>query len=317
MSTKETVVIEQVEEKLKRLNQLAENLHSGKGLSAKKINKLLLATNELQESLAVYKFLRALPKDQNLDLELNNVDEEEAEPVQIVEEPVSVNSIIKQEVEEFEEAIAEEAEIVEEPQVEEVVSEGEISTPVEEESVEEPIIETQPEVEPEPEVQSMEETISEEAPVEEQEQEIEEPVEEEEEVVEHVVEEPIVATNSIEEFNNEINEEMSSLGVDSSGLEVNEIAAMEEDKSINTRIQRQPIGDLRRAIGLNERFLYANELFNGNMEAFNLALNELNHIESVEDAFRIIDLQLKPKYNWVAENEAVTKFIDLVERRFL
>lgn len=77
-----------------------------------------------------------------------------------------------------------------------------------------------------------------------------------------------------------------------------------------------PLTDLKAAVGLNERFLFANELFNGNMEAFNKALNELNHLESLADAERLINAQLTVQFSWDIENEAVERFLLLVKRRF-
>lgn len=77
-----------------------------------------------------------------------------------------------------------------------------------------------------------------------------------------------------------------------------------------------PLENLKEAIGLNERFLFSNELFNGNMEAFNRALNELNHLESIPDAERLINEQLAVNFKWDPENEAVERFILLVKRRF-
>jgi hypothetical protein len=90
-----------------------------------------------------------------------------------------------------------------------------------------------------------------------------------------------------------------------------------DDNSLAGRLKKSPVSDLKAAIGLNQRFLFSNELFNGNMEAFNRAINELNHLESLNDAKRFMEIQLAPTYEWNNESEAVIEFNELVERRFM
>jgi len=119
---------------------------------------------------------------------------------------------------------------------------------------------------------------------------------EEEEVVEQVVE---VVTETNEE-----------------AVDRNE-SLKQEDNSLADRLKKSPIPDLKSAIGLNQRFLFSNELFNGNMEAFNRTINEINHMESYEDAKRYLDVQLIPHYHWNPEGETVIEFQELIERRFM
>ena len=69
----------------------------------------------------------------------------------------------------------------------------------------------------------------------------------------------------------------------SSKPDINE-AFTTEDSSISGHLQKQPITDLMSAIGLNERYLYANELFEGDMQEFKNAIKMLNEFESVMEA---------------------------------
>lgn len=315
MSTKETVVITQVLEKLKKLNQHAENLHSDKGLSVKKINKMLVANNELQEILAIYKYL----KPQFDQLDENIVSKENTKEEESFESPMKVVKSDEPQItpKKAEEPKGEKEEVNEEQTQEAISAESETKIEERVEEKAEVIVEEEPEL--------IEDNF---APTEEEINEVHVPedlpsaievesgIEEEKLENEELISDPVA--ESSEETVLDVESEMNAMGIENSGMEVNEVAALQgEDNTLNTRLQKQPIHDLRRAIGLNERFLYTNELFNGNMEAFNLAINELNHISSLEDAFRIIDLQLKPKYNWEDTSEAVAQFLDLVERRFL
>ncbi len=90
-----------------------------------------------------------------------------------------------------------------------------------------------------------------------------------------------------------------------------------EDTSLAERLKHTPISDLKTAIGVNEKFQYINELFNGNYEDFNASLDLLNKCRSFTDAEIFIAENLFDKYNWQIDNKSVATFMDLVERRFL
>ncbi|NQV54120.1 MAG: hypothetical protein HQ500_13120 [Flavobacteriales bacterium] len=86
--------------------------------------------------------------------------------------------------------------------------------------------------------------------------------------------------------------------------------------TLSDRAGTSKLQDLKKAFGINERFLYANELFNGDMSAFTRALEELNHLESLTDAARLMDENLSQKYKWDSENDTVIAFRSTVSRRF-
>jgi len=98
--------------------------------------------------------------------------------------------------------------------------------------------------------------------------------------------------------------------------DLNSKLSAKEDKSVVDQLQAQPIADLTTAIGLNERYLYANELFDGNMDEFREALKSLNAFDSLEEALSYFDSELKSNYNWSDGNELVSSLKLLVRRRF-
>ena len=140
-----------------------------------------------------------------------------------------------------------------------------------------------------------------------------------------MVEEEVSAVSVVEELQTEVEVEEEEIvdQVAEIATETNEEAVdrneslKQEDNSLADRLKKSPIPDLKSAIGLNQRFLFSNELFNGNMEAFNRTVNEINHMESYEDAKRYLDVQLIPNYHWNPEGETVIEFQELIERRFM
>ena len=102
----------------------------------------------------------------------------------------------------------------------------------------------------------------------------------------------------------------------SSKPDINE-AFTTEDSSISGHLQKQPITDLMSAIGLNERYLYANELFEGDMQEFKNAIKMLNEFESVMEAKSFFESGLRNTYGWEDDNELAQALFNLIERRYL
>lgn len=99
--------------------------------------------------------------------------------------------------------------------------------------------------------------------------------------------------------------------------DVNEQYSEMEDKSLSDQLQKQPIPDLMSSIGLNERYLYANELFEGEMEEFKSALDQLNQFDTFAEAKTFFNSQLLDQRNWEEDNQLVRALYSLIERRYL
>ena len=85
-----------------------------------------------------------------------------------------------------------------------------------------------------------------------------------------------------------------------------------EDESVASKLMLQPISDLKSAIGINDKFQFINELFEGNSDQFNHYLELINNSSDKQNAeSHLARLNLDP------ENEVVQTFLNLVERRFL
>ncbi len=77
-----------------------------------------------------------------------------------------------------------------------------------------------------------------------------------------------------------------------------------------------PIRDLRKAIGVNDRFLFINELFRGDEVAYERSIKTINSFSIFAEAEYWIQRELKVKNGWDAGNEMVNQFYQLVKRRF-
>lgn len=90
-----------------------------------------------------------------------------------------------------------------------------------------------------------------------------------------------------------------------------------EQQTVGEKLQRRPISDLTKAVGINQKYLLMNDLFEGENVAYNEAINRLNNFASGHEAIQYVNKELAPKYGWDTEDHAVRSFVDLVERRYL
>ncbi|NOY51668.1 MAG: hypothetical protein GXO88_14040 [Chlorobi bacterium] len=91
--------------------------------------------------------------------------------------------------------------------------------------------------------------------------------------------------------------------------------ATTEEKSIADKLKLSKLEDLRSAIGINEKFLFINELFNGDMSRYNKALDELNSMQNKTGVDTYI-MELKIEKQWNDDDDAFIKFKELVDRKF-
>jgi len=77
-----------------------------------------------------------------------------------------------------------------------------------------------------------------------------------------------------------------------------------------------PIRDLRKAIGVNDRYLFINELFRGDEVSYERSIKTINGFSILPEAEYWIQRELKIKNGWNEADEVVKHFDQLVKRRF-
>jgi hypothetical protein len=101
----------------------------------------------------------------------------------------------------------------------------------------------------------------------------------------------------------------------------------EQKESLNDRLKQDktelahvlkesPIKDLRKGIGVNDKFLFLNELFRGDEAMYERSLKTINAFHILPEAEYWINRELKVKLGWNDTNETVQHFYQLVRRRF-
>ena len=73
-----------------------------------------------------------------------------------------------------------------------------------------------------------------------------------------------------------------------------------------------PIASLRGAIGVADRFMLVRELFGGDVEAFERAIDNLDQIGSLDDCM----IYIAENYEWRAQSEGAKLVVELLQRKF-
>ena len=91
---------------------------------------------------------------------------------------------------------------------------------------------------------------------------------------------------------------------------VNDI--MSDDMSkLEHKLSNRPVLSIQSAIGINDRFQYIRELFEGSADNFVKAVSDLDSMNDMKEA---VDY-LQANYKW-KKNDASLKFVNLIKRRF-
>ncbi len=90
----------------------------------------------------------------------------------------------------------------------------------------------------------------------------------------------------------------------------------EEKVEVATLLQSAPVRDLKKAVGINDRYLFVNELFRGDESMYERSMKTINGFAIYPEAQYWIERELKLKLGWNDQCEAARLFDQLIRRRF-
>ncbi|MBS1620587.1 MAG: hypothetical protein JST10_14380 [Bacteroidetes bacterium] len=81
-------------------------------------------------------------------------------------------------------------------------------------------------------------------------------------------------------------------------------------------LKESPVKDLRKAIGINDRYVFINDLFRGDESMYERSIKTINSFNIYPEAEYWINRELKTKLGWDNSKETVKLFDQLIKRRF-
>ncbi|ULQ54808.1 hypothetical protein [Flavihumibacter fluvii] len=109
--------------------------------------------------------------------------------------------------------------------------------------------------------------------------------------------------------------------------EINEVINTQVGASLNEKLKqsaielgdtltREPVRDLKKAIGVNDRFVFVNELFRGDEVMYERSIKTINSFNILQEAEFWMERELKLKLAWDESKDVVRHFCQIVRRRF-
>ena len=89
------------------------------------------------------------------------------------------------------------------------------------------------------------------------------------------------------------------------------------ERSMAVHHQSKSLTDLKKSIGINERFLFVKELFAENQQVYNQSIDRLNNFSNYEEARQHLFEELATKMSWDTSSKVFGDLSELVRRRFI
>ncbi len=112
------------------------------------------------------------------------------------------------------------------------------------------------------------------------------------------------------------NETIADKYKDNGNSLADKIKEQKKDTSVAEKIQAVKVTDIKSVIGINEKFLFINKLFDGSLKDYNNALENLNNFENMDQVNNYLRI-LSETFRWDPNNQALGIFKNLIGRRFL
>jgi hypothetical protein len=97
-------------------------------------------------------------------------------------------------------------------------------------------------------------------------------------------------------------------------VDSNQLFEEKMSKELSDKLGELPIADIKKAMSLNERIIFVNELFDGNFTEFENALTNLNSVANFAEAKGLMEI-LATRFDWSSKEKQAKTFIKLVKRR--
>jgi hypothetical protein len=90
------------------------------------------------------------------------------------------------------------------------------------------------------------------------------------------------------------------------------LGSLKHEDDVLEKLKAKPVTSLAEAIGVNDKFLFIREIFDGNQENYNQAILKLESVGTLDEAWSIIMSYTGDN----TENEAIHQLLDLIKRKF-
>ncbi|MFN8154779.1 MAG: hypothetical protein U0Y08_10850 [Bacteroidia bacterium] len=132
------------------------------------------------------------------------------------------------------------------------------------------------------------------------------------------IEEKVVETRTKHLYAAAMYEEQSTVAAKYTAPETlgDKVTRESSTRRLSDQLKASPLADLKSSIGINERFAFINELFSGDQPAYLHSIEQINKMQTYQEAQSFLHEQLLKQYQWKPQSERFLQFDELVKRRF-
>ena len=87
-------------------------------------------------------------------------------------------------------------------------------------------------------------------------------------------------------------------------------------KTLGDQLGKNTHSSIKKQLTLNQRFMFVNQLFEGNQQQFLNAVDQIDAFDNKTEADKYIQKTFIESFDWDLESEEVQEFLELVERKF-
>lgn len=91
------------------------------------------------------------------------------------------------------------------------------------------------------------------------------------------------------------------------------ISKLQQYDDLSSQLQTKPISNIADAIGINDKFTFIKELFDGDAEKYNNTIDILNKVVNFNDAYNY----LMGNFSWDMDSPLVQKILNLIRRKLI
>ena len=120
-----------------------------------------------------------------------------------------------------------------------------------------------------------------------------------------------------DEFKDAISSDVATSLFEKASKENPVIEELEEKTESKSRSLNDTIFNANLQVGLNDRIAFVKHLFEDSQEDFNRVLSQLNSFKTEAEAKEFLQNFVKLDYDWSAKEEYESRFMTIIERKFL
>ncbi|UXX80209.1 hypothetical protein N7E81_03735 [Reichenbachiella carrageenanivorans] len=90
----------------------------------------------------------------------------------------------------------------------------------------------------------------------------------------------------------------------------------EKEKTVAAVLETQSLSNLKNNININQRYMFVNDLFDGDDQDYEIAMDEVEHCDSFDSSVELLVQNYAKKHDWDMNSDEVKELLKVIFKRF-